>query len=653
MATAVARARPASDRVQGIDARLSDLALRDGRKVAIEIGHDIIRTPTLKRTMEGSSSISLGIYDSEFRLLQVSLLAENFDAEIDGLHFRYVGTSKAERNFTVTLEDRGIALLREKDGPVRVFAHRGKPNETTRAEFVKALVEEAAPHLEFICPQLHKQQPVATKKQAKKANQEAKDRREPGIGATNHLTVDGVAATKPQKELGETALRIANSRPCPGICKVAVIAALMDESSMGTTAAGNVLEALEPFTKVRDAAQEISGFLFGEPEWTGTTAVGYYEDHPQATFYEIAQEVQKSGAGKASKGQANYGKFGDEAREWVEAFDGELGESGSETVKVARTFEVKPKENYWTAIKRLAKDVNWRAFCVGERFYFIDEFELARGMVRLAIDPDTPGIPPANVDFDYSRNKKVTEVKLNKVPVHQWKPPPGSVVTLAGYGPASVGFGDAPVQANAKGQKAGLSNNRKAGTGEGRGRYLVASIETPLTESSDARFATIILKKPTAPLPEPEAKTKTVSSGSPSSAAGNKTVERVLEALENAAALKKGYVWGGEDPSSGVDCSGAVSFGLRVGGFMEGRTDTKGLASFGEAGRGEFITVYDHANTGDAKTEHCAIEVAGVVFESGGGSENENPKGGLGKVAASQVSSFLSQFEIKRHPKGF
>jgi hypothetical protein len=502
--------RSTKDRVQGIDSRLGDLALRDGRKLAVEIGGGIVPTPTLKRTIEGSSSISVEVYDPELKFLQASMLAEKFDAEIDDLHFRYVGTSKSGRNLTITLEDRAIALLREAKGPDKVLAHRGRPNEVTRAEYIKTLVKKAAPHLTFVCPQLHDKQPIAKPDKAKKANEEAKDRREKGIGAAKHLTIDGVPASPAQKELGEEALRIADSYNAPQVVEVAVIAALMDESTMGEASPGNVLQALEPYTKIRPAAQEISGFIAGEPTWTGVTAIGYAKSHPEATFYEIAQAVQKSGAGESTNGAGNYGKFGDEARAWVEAMGGEGGEVGSETVKEPRTFEVKKGEDYWTAIKRMAKEVNWRAFVVGERFYFIDELELAHGMVRLAIDRDTPGIPPANVDFDYNRNKLVTEVKLNKVPVKQWKPPPGSVVTLEGYGPASLGFGAPPVKANAKGQKAGLSSNRNAKTGEGRGRYLVASIESPLTESSDSRLATITLKKPTAPLPEPAAKTKTV-----------------------------------------------------------------------------------------------------------------------------------------------
>ncbi len=47
----------------------------------------------------------------------------------------------------------------------------------------------------------------------------------------------------------------------------------------------------------------------------------------------------------------------------------------------------------------------------------------------------------------------------------------------------------------------------------GKGRYLVTNIETPLTGDSEARLATIETRKPTAPLPEPRAETRTVNAG--------------------------------------------------------------------------------------------------------------------------------------------
>lgn len=519
MTRGIAQAVEAPGRVQAIDSDLTDLVLHSGKKLALELEGTIQPTPSLKRTIEGASSIGLSVYDSDLRFLRSSLAATDWNAEIDGLWFRYVAFSGTGRPWSLTLEDREVSRIREFSGPLKVYAHRGKPNEVTRAEFVKRLVEEANPHLVFVCPELHVQQPVRKVKDstsAKGASQESAERREAGIGAAKHLTVKGQPATNAQKELGEMAIRVAGEEQAPFRVQVALIAGLIVESVMGEAAPGNVLEAIGAGgAEVTNAAGEIRNFLTGGGGY-GEGAIEYFQAHPAATFYEITQAIQKSGAGAPTKGAANYGPWGDEARAWVETYAGEVGEEGGEGSKSTpkpRTFEVKKGEDYWTAIQRLAKEVNWRAFVVGSRFYFMSEITLAQGMVRLAIDKDTEGIE--QLEIDYHRNKPVTEVKF-KALAKEWKPPPGAVVTVADYGPASIGFGDPPL---ARGQKRALSqHNRNAKTGEGRGRYIVTSIEAPLTEASDARRVTVTLKKPTAPLPEPAAETESVS-GNPNAPA--------------------------------------------------------------------------------------------------------------------------------------
>jgi len=129
-------------------------------------------------------------------------------------------------------------------------------------------------------------------------------------------------------------------------------------------------------------------------------------------------------------------------------------------------------------------------------------------------------------------------------------------------------------------------------------------------------------------------------------------LRRTLVAAEQEAAKQTPYVWGGFDPENGFDCSGGVSWVLGIGGFFSGRTDTQGLAVWGHPGPGSWITVYIKT-TGSAEEEHTAIEIAGVLFESGGGDENENPAGGWGKVDPHDAASFLEQFDTERHPAGY
>jgi peptidoglycan hydrolase CwlO-like protein len=75
------------------------------------------------------------------------------------------------------------------------------------------------------------------------------------------------------------------------------------------------------------------------------------------------------------------------------------------------------------------------------------------------------------------------------------------------------------------------------------------------------------------------------------------------------------YIWGGGHgsfESSGYDCSGAVSFALHGGGFLESPLDSTGLETWGEPGPGKWITVY--ANSG-----HAWMIIAGLAFDTVGG----------------------------------
>jgi septal ring factor EnvC (AmiA/AmiB activator) len=75
------------------------------------------------------------------------------------------------------------------------------------------------------------------------------------------------------------------------------------------------------------------------------------------------------------------------------------------------------------------------------------------------------------------------------------------------------------------------------------------------------------------------------------------------------------YIWGGGHgsfESEGYDCSGAVSYALHGGGFLESPLDSTGLETWGEPGPGTWITVY--ANSG-----HAWMVVAGIAFDTVGG----------------------------------
>jgi peptidoglycan hydrolase CwlO-like protein len=98
-----------------------------------------------------------------------------------------------------------------------------------------------------------------------------------------------------------------------------------------------------------------------------------------------------------------------------------------------------------------------------------------------------------------------------------------------------------------------------------------------------------------------------VPSAAPAAIAG------AIEAANSIATTP--YIWGGGHgsfESSGYDCSGAVSFALHGGGFLESPLDSTGLETWGSPGPGHWITVY-------ANAEHAWMIIAGLAFDTVGG----------------------------------
>ncbi len=114
-------------------------------------------------------------------------------------------------------------------------------------------------------------------------------------------------------------------------------------------------------------------------------------------------------------------------------------------------------------------------------------------------------------------------------------------------------------------------------------------------------------------------------------------VAAAIEAANSIASTP--YIWGGGHgsfESSGYDCSGAVSFALHGGGFLDSPLDSTGLTTWGEPGPGQWITVY--GNSG-----HAWMIIAGLAFDtSGGAGPRWHP---------SPVSS--TEGFIARHPSGY
>jgi peptidoglycan hydrolase CwlO-like protein len=151
----------------------------------------------------------------------------------------------------------------------------------------------------------------------------------------------------------------------------------------------------------------------------------------------------------------------------------------------------------------------------------------------------------------------------------------------------------------------------------GSGATVPATAPAPLTPGQSAQY-----------ISESQA---SVPSGAPPA------VQAAIEAANSIATTP--YVWGGGHgsfESSGYDCSGAVSFALNGGGFLSSPLDSTGLETWGEAGAGQWITVY--ANSG-----HAWMIIAGLAFDTSGGA---GPRWHPSPV-------YTAEGFILRHPPGY
>ena len=120
---------------------------------------------------------------------------------------------------------------------------------------------------------------------------------------------------------------------------------------------------------------------------------------------------------------------------------------------------------------------------------------------------------------------------------------------------------------------------------------------------------------PAAPAPTTNGSTATLNSDGTASAPAD-APQAVKDAIAAANAISDSpYVWGGGHgsfESSGYDCSGAVSYALHGGGFLDMPLDSTGFMTWGDSGPGNWITVY--SNPG-----HAYIVIAGLRFDTSGG----------------------------------
>jgi hypothetical protein len=117
-------------------------------------------------------------------------------------------------------------------------------------------------------------------------------------------------------------------------------------------------------------------------------------------------------------------------------------------------------------MQRLASEVGWRLFVVGNTVYYMSEQQLYQRRARYEVDPDDAAVLDVSYDVDWG--KPVSELALT-VSLERWGAPPGSVVLVDGFGPADGRWLVTSVSASASATRAGRTTGA-AGTASPSGR---------------------------------------------------------------------------------------------------------------------------------------------------------------------------------------
>lgn len=404
-----------------------------GKRIAFDIRESILGDPQVEQTIDGASTIVIKFHDPKRRLKKAGLLERGTKLTIDDYDFALVGAVKAGSTFTITFEPWVVWLLRQQKG-----FRRGFRDKMTRAEFALHLVREVRrPPIPFVCPELHKKQPIETEKQ-RKTEKKRRDEAGRGIDRGANLTVKGVKATAYQIRNAERALDVADARTAPVDAQVALILARINEALLrnppyGHSSSVGGLQLLDIHAdKVDRMDQEAVADLFLIEGFTGFG--GGAIAMAKTGNYNVEQIASYTNYGAPPNFHDYPADMVAEARAFVAAYNGQSGSSSGRSFEINKRYRFTrlANESTWACLARLVEPVNWRRFEANGKVYFAAENDLINAKPRMRVREKTPGILNG-LDYDYQSGRKTQEVTF-ACRLAKWKAPPGTVVAVEGEG---------------------------------------------------------------------------------------------------------------------------------------------------------------------------------------------------------------------------
>lgn len=434
---------------QDLDVDSFKILIQNGFAVPVNIV-DRITSMTLSRTIQGASTLTVGIIDDKLEFWRSGAIRAKVDVQLDGLWWRLTAIDKSGFNVTLTFEDRTVAVLRTYTG--RKIVARGQG--MTRAQFILGMLQEVTEFvIPYYIPDLDTPEPVYNPTGV--VVQPSPLERRAGLSSAEKLTVKGAPITPIQAANARAIMNVADQLiPKSNVHRVKIKIVMMMTAITESRILDDLLQT-DPHALNYDSFgifQQLSKYypypndIEGQAREFLTRAINVDSIYPNLSYNDLAQTVQKSAFGHA------YATWQDEATAIVNA-SGTTGGDGEQPAASynaqaayqqadtgyyfyrgtppSRKKEGWQPESTWHCIQRLAQEVNWRAFFVGQTFYYLDDDTLFKSQPRAVLSEDSVGVN--TIDGNYDTNKKTATVSIS-CRMGRYAIPPGAVVKIENQG---------------------------------------------------------------------------------------------------------------------------------------------------------------------------------------------------------------------------
>lgn len=489
-------------------------------KYDIDVAGSIIDGEII-RTMDGASTITVTVNDHHRKILRSGIVGNGgddtfpgLDINFDDLWFRLAQVSKSSDNLDFVFEDRIVAYLRQHKTP-----RKASRRDMTRAQFIHSMVREVkSTPIQFYSPAENVTPAIAS---VDTNTTSRRKKKKSGFHKKSKLQVKHNKANPRQIDVGDTILSVAaDMGASPKVMQVA-IAVATQESTLNPNIGQDYKKSGHIGAFQQDSAPGsmwiklggATGNLETDTKAFITEAIKKEKQFPKADAAQLGELIQYPG--EPSPIWTIYSRtlteWMDEAKEWVKQFNG--GGGGSQTGERRKQYYFMrgqpdgPKgENTWDASNRLAQEVNWHRFVVGNTFFYVRDADLMKQKPIDTLSEDDPGVD--YIDFDMDLGKPVQEATITCRAV-RWAAHPGEVVVLEDSGPAN-------------------------------GRWLVQEISKKLFDPT----ATITIRQPHGSLKEPAPGTISVSNSTPAKAGtvGKAILVAGADGGQNPGAVTKQHV---------------------------------------------------------------------------------------------------------------